>query len=106
MIVTYRMGIAQVFDECQTVRRLRIPVGDDKIDRPLTQNGQCLLEVFGLCESAHPQTFTQVFDHRAHELVVVDNKNAQRLELWTANHCASEIPAFQAASWVAPSGPS
>ncbi|MDE0795314.1 MAG: hypothetical protein OSB76_06750 [Alphaproteobacteria bacterium] len=60
MIGTYGLGIAQVFNEYQTVRRLHMPVGHDKIDRPLTQNDQRLLDVFGLCESAHPQTFTQV----------------------------------------------
>jgi hypothetical protein len=84
MIGTYGLGIAQLFNECQTVRRLRMPVGHDKIDRPLTQNDQRRLDVFGLCESAHPQTFTQIFDDRAHELVVVENKNAECLKFRSA----------------------
>ena len=83
-----------------------MPVGYHQINRFSGKNLKCLLDCFCLRELADTKPPAQIFDNGTHELIVVDNKNAQRLELWTANHCASEIPAFQAASWVAPSGPS
>jgi len=64
-----------------------MPIGNDKIDRPVTQNDQGLLDILRLCEITKTKPLAQILDDRPHELVVIDNKNAQRVEFRSTEHC-------------------